>query len=112
MTLRYWILLLYVTSALYANLRGRVRFGLLRSLTDFTVLLAPLNAVLYLASRVRPRPYLAPQAFPDLALLTQHWREIRDEALRLNESATSVPRPTTTTSASTRSFAPAGSAST
>jgi beta-hydroxylase len=86
MSLRYWVLIVYVASALYAHLRGRVRFGLLRALTDFTVLLAPLNAVLVLASRVRPRPYLSPQAFPELCVLAEHWQEIRDEALQLNES--------------------------
>ena len=85
MSLRYWILIVFVASAVYANLRGRVRFGWLRALTDFTVLLAPLNAVLYLSSRVRPRPYLEPRAFPELAALGEHWQEIRDEALRLNE---------------------------
>jgi beta-hydroxylase len=83
--LRYWILLLFVASALYAHLRGRVRFGLLRALTDFTVLLAPLNALMYLSSRVKPKPYLDPAVFPELDVLKQHWQEIRDEAVGLND---------------------------
>ena len=40
-SLRYWVLAVFVASALFVHLRGRVRFGLLRALTDFTVLLAP-----------------------------------------------------------------------
>jgi beta-hydroxylase len=85
MPLRYWVLIVFVVSAAYANLRGRVRFGWVRALTDFTVLLAPLNAAMYLGSRVNPRPYLAVDAFPELAALGAHWKEIRDEALKLSE---------------------------
>jgi beta-hydroxylase len=84
--LRYSLLALFVASAAYANLRGRVRFGWLRALTDFTVLLAPLNAAIYLSSRVRPRPYLSADDFPELAVLQMHWREIRDEALGLDDA--------------------------
>jgi beta-hydroxylase len=84
--LRYWILAIFLASAAYANLRGRVRFGWLRALTDYTVLLAPLNAVLYAASQVQPRPFLDAQRFAALDVLRANWRLIRDEALALNES--------------------------
>ena len=82
--LRYWLLFVFATSALYAHFRGRVRFKLSRALTDFTVLLAPVNALLYLSSRVPATPYLPVQDFPELAPLREHWQEIRDEALLLN----------------------------
>jgi len=84
--LRYWLLIVFVASAAYVNLRGRVRFGWLRALTDFTVLLAPLNAAMYLGSRVRPRPYLSASEFPELNLLQAHWQEIRQEALGLDDA--------------------------
>jgi beta-hydroxylase len=84
--LRYWILAIFLASAAYANLRGRVRFGWLRALTDYTVLLAPLNAVLYAASRVQPRPFLDAQRFAALDVLRANWCLIRDEALALHES--------------------------
>src|ERR1700716_2131040 len=84
--LRYWLLAIFLASAAYANLRGRVRFGWLRALTDYTVLLAPLNAALYAASRVQPRPFLDAQQFAALHVLGANWRLIRDEALGLNES--------------------------
>jgi beta-hydroxylase len=84
--LRYWILAIFLASAAYANLRGRVRFGWLRALTDYTVLLAPLNAVLYAASRVHPRPFLVEaQRFAALDVLGANWRLIRDEALALSD---------------------------
>jgi beta-hydroxylase len=85
MPLRYAVLALFLLSAAYANLRGRVRFGWLRALTDYTVLLAPLNAALYLSSRVNARPFVPVESFPDLAPLQAHWQEIRDEAVALGE---------------------------
>ncbi len=83
---RFWLLAVFVASALYAHLRGRVRFGLARALTDFTVLLAPFNALMYLFSRTPARPFLDTGAFPELAPLNEHWREIRDEALKLDDA--------------------------
>jgi len=82
---RHWVLLVFVASALYVHLRGRARFGLLRAMTDYTVLLAPYNALMYLFSRVSPRPYADPAHFPELEVLQKHWKDIREEALRLNE---------------------------
>lgn len=85
MLLRHWVLLTFVASALYAHLRGRERFELKRAL-DFTILLAPINALMYLFSRVRASAYLDTRDFPELAPLAAHWQTIRDEALRLQDS--------------------------
>jgi beta-hydroxylase len=83
---RHVVLAVFLLSALYAHLRGRVRFGLLRALTDFTVLLAPYNALMYAFSKVKTTsPFIDPSQFPELTPLVAHWREMRDEALRLND---------------------------
>ncbi len=84
--IRLGLLLLFVASALFVHLRGRARFGLLKALTDYTVLLAPYNVLMVLFSRVKARPYAPVSDFPDLAPLQAHWQEIRAEALSLNES--------------------------
>ncbi|QPF74783.1 aspartyl/asparaginyl beta-hydroxylase domain-containing protein [Roseateles sp. DAIF2] len=83
--LRYWVLMIFVASALYAHFRGKVRFRLARALTDFTVLIAPVNALMYLFSRAPATPYLDPQQFKELELLQQNWQVIREEALKLND---------------------------
>ena len=83
------VLLLFVGSALFVHLRGRARFGLLKALTDYTVLLAPYNTLMVLFSRgVKARRVAAPVArLPRPgALAGPHWRDIRAEALSLNES--------------------------
>ncbi|NML14203.1 aspartyl/asparaginyl beta-hydroxylase domain-containing protein [Azohydromonas caseinilytica] len=82
---RHWVLLVFVASALYAHFRGRVRFSLVRALLDFTVLIAPVNALIYLFSRTPRSPYLPLRDFPELKVLTDNWQQIREEALRLND---------------------------
>ena len=77
------VLALFMLSALYVHYRGKVRFSLVRGLTSYMVLLAPYNVLMYLFSRVPATPYLDLQAFPELSPLQQHWRQVRDEALRL-----------------------------
>lgn len=79
---RHWVLIVFVASALFIHFRGQVRFPLKRAL-DFTIVLAPVNALMYLFSRVPARAYLDPKQFPELAPLQAHWQTIRDEALRL-----------------------------
>ena len=81
---RHWVLLTFIAAALFIHFRGRDRFELKRAL-DFTVLLAPINALMILFSRVPRSAFVDPQAFPELAPLREHWQEIRGEALRLND---------------------------
>ncbi|MGE5452282.1 MAG: aspartyl/asparaginyl beta-hydroxylase domain-containing protein [Acidobacteriota bacterium] len=81
---RHWVLLVFVASALHAHLRGKVRFGWLRALTDFTVLIAPFNSLMVLFSKVGSQAYLDPKDFPELKVLQDNWQMIREEALSLD----------------------------
>jgi len=82
---RHIVLAVFLLSALYVHLRGRVRFGLVRALTDFTVVLAPYNALMYAFSKVKVSAFVDPTQFPELAPLGEHWREMAQEAARLND---------------------------
>jgi beta-hydroxylase len=82
---RHWVLLVFIASALYAHFRGRVRFGMVRALLDFQVLLAPVNALMYLFSRTPRGAYIDPREFPEMKVLADNWPLIREEAMRLNE---------------------------
>jgi beta-hydroxylase len=77
---------LYALSALYVHFRGRMRFGLARQITDHSTLMAPLNTLLYLSSKVPPKPFIDPAEFPQLRPLAENWRTIRDECLALAEA--------------------------
>ena len=78
-------------AACYVHWRGRVRHGLQRQLTDHSTFFAPLNVLMYAASAVPNTPLLDARAFPNLAPLREHWREIRDEAAALLEKGSIAP---------------------
>jgi beta-hydroxylase len=82
---RHWVLVTFVASALYVHFRGKDRFALKRAL-DFTVILAPINALMYLFSRIKKSAFIDTAQFPELAPLREHWQAIRDEALRLDDA--------------------------
>src|SRR5262249_2791097 len=85
LTLELLALLILVTSALYTHYRGRDRLKFRRQVTDHSTFLAPYNSLVYLFSGVPQTPLLSVDDFPQLLGLRNHWRTIRDEALRLNE---------------------------
>ena len=76
----------FVASAAYVHYRGRERLALRRQLTDHSTFLAPYNVLVYLFSRVPRAPILDVGMFPQLAVLRENWRIIRDEAQRLYEA--------------------------
>jgi beta-hydroxylase len=57
---------------------------LVRSLTDYQVLLAPINSLLYLFSKTKAGAFIPVSDFPEMKPLQDHWQIIRDEALALN----------------------------
>ena len=80
-----WIILAaWIASILFAHYRGRVRLPLGRQFLDHSILLAPINALMILNSRVPTTPYIPNDTMPELKLLQDNWEVIRDEALHLN----------------------------
>ena len=49
----------------------------MRALLDFQVLLAPVNALMYLFSRTPRGAYIDPREFPEMKVLTDNWQLIR-----------------------------------
>lgn len=79
------LVLLFVASVLYVHFRGRVRHKFSRQLKDHSTFLAPINALLYLTSRLPSKPYHATDNFPELKVLQENWQQIRVEGLNLME---------------------------
>ena len=78
MQIRHIIFIIFVVSAVFVYFRGRVRFGLVRSLTDYQVLLAPINSLLYIFSKVKAGAFIPVSQFPELAPLQNNWEIIRE----------------------------------
>lgn len=81
--LKWALVALFVGSALYIHFRGRIRHRPVKQLTDHSTFVAPYNLLMYAFSGVPSKPYIDVADFPDLAPITSHWEEIRDEAMRL-----------------------------
>ncbi|HWK62379.1 MAG TPA: lipid A hydroxylase LpxO [Eoetvoesiella sp.] len=77
------VVLFIAASVLYVHFRGKVRFRFFRQLSDHSSFMAPINAFLYMFSKVPDRAYHSQDEFPELKALTSRWQEIRDEALTL-----------------------------
>ena len=73
----------FIAAAVYVHYRGRVRHKFWRQASDHSTLMAPINAFMYLFSRVPNTPYVDVARFPALSVLDANWREIRDEAQAL-----------------------------
>ncbi len=83
-----WIILaILIACAIYVHLRGRVRHGFARQITDHSTFMAPINILMYAFSRVARTPYLQPADFPELEKLRSHWQTIRDEAVALSQAS-------------------------
>jgi beta-hydroxylase len=80
---RFLLIALFVGAALHVHYRGRVRHGFGRQLTDHSTLLAPVNALFYLFSRLPSRPFQDERDFPELRSLTESWQEVRKEGMQL-----------------------------
>src|SRR5262245_65958773 len=78
-----WVVAAVAASAVFVHLRGRVRHRFSRQLFDHSTLFAPFNIPLYLFSKVPRRPFHDPRTFPELDLLRDNWRAIREEGLKL-----------------------------
>lgn len=75
----------FVASILYVHFRGRERYGFFRQLSDGNNFLAPVNAIMYLFSRLPEQPFHDEAAFPELAVIRENWQMIRDEGLALED---------------------------
>jgi beta-hydroxylase len=81
--LKWLLVLLFAACIVYVQLRGRVRHKWFKQIFDHSALLAPLNVLMYVFSRVPTRPYVPVESIAGLHELEAHWEEIRDEAQAL-----------------------------
>ena len=81
--IKWFILALFVVTAVYVHYRGRVRHKFFRQALDHSTFFAPLNTFMYAFSSVPNTPYIDVAQFPQLQALKDHWQEIRAEAVAL-----------------------------
>jgi beta-hydroxylase len=79
------VLLLFAVSGLAIHRRGHVRHRALRQAFDHSIVMAPINAFIYLLSAVPSVPYHDIRRFPELRRLAEQWHAIAAEGRRLME---------------------------
>ncbi|HEY9104842.1 lipid A hydroxylase LpxO [Chitinimonas sp.] len=80
------ILLAFVAATAYTHLRGRVRLGFWRQLSDHSTFMSPINCFMYLFSKVPSTPYLPVSHFPELKVLQDNWQAISAEGAKLYDT--------------------------
>jgi beta-hydroxylase len=84
--MKWFVLFAWLGAILFAHFRGQVRLPMGRQLLDHSIILAPVNALMVLASKVPTTPYIPVSRLPELQLLADNWETIRDEALNMARS--------------------------
>lgn len=84
---KFIVLYLFLFSAVYIHLRGKVKHSFFRQLTDHSTLMAPINLIMYFFSKVPAKPYLPLSKFPQLQGFKDNWEVIKEEALHLHEQS-------------------------
>ena len=67
--MKWFVLILWVGAILFAHFRGRVRLPLGRQMLDHSILLAPVNALMVLNSKVPTTPFIPSTCIPELLSL-------------------------------------------
>ncbi|QRX81467.1 lipid A hydroxylase LpxO [Glaciimonas sp. PAMC28666] len=82
--MKWAVISIFLLSIIYVHFRGKVRLPFFRQLFDHSSIMAPLNILMYLFSKVPTNTaYLPTSAFSDLKILEDNWETIRDEAQAL-----------------------------
>ena len=81
--MKWFFVAVYLASLCFVHFRGKARLPFLKQLFDHSTFMVPINAFMYIFSKVPTTPFLAPQLFSDAKLLQDNWEMIRDEAQNL-----------------------------
>ncbi|ANY16888.1 lipid A hydroxylase LpxO [Bordetella pseudohinzii] len=81
--MKWFILALFIVTAMVVHYRGRVRHRFSRQVLDHSTFTAPINVFMYAFSGVPNQPYLDLKHFPQVKALMDRWEDIRAEAEQL-----------------------------
>ena len=79
------LLFIWLFSVIFFYFRGKVRPSLSKTFFDHSIILAPVNCLFVLTSKVPKTPFIALDKIPELKLLTENWQIFREEALELSK---------------------------
>ncbi|OUT99104.1 MAG: aspartyl beta-hydroxylase [Betaproteobacteria bacterium TMED41] len=81
-----WILIfIWLFSIVFFYFRGKIRPSFSKTFIDHSIVLAPINLLFVLTSKVQKTPFIPLENLPELQSLTKNWKIFRDEASILLE---------------------------
>lgn len=83
LSVKFIIIYIFIICTLIVHFRGKKHLRFMRQLGDHSTLMAPINCLMYLFSKVPNRPFLDIKDFPELKLLQDNWQVIREEGIKL-----------------------------
>ena len=74
--MKWLFICIWLISILSICLRGQIKPTLSKTCIDHSIILAPLNTLLILCSKVKFRsgPFISTEHFVDMELITENWR--------------------------------------
>ena len=76
-----WILIfIWLFSIVFFYFRGKIRPSFSKTFIDHSIVLAPINLLFVLTSKVQKTPFIPLENLPELQSLTKNWEIFRDEA--------------------------------
>ena len=86
------VLFIFIICAFYVQNRGDVQHNkLIRKISDHSNIFGPINCLFYGFSTIKKSVYIDVGHFPELKVLKDNWKVIRDEAVRLNDDTQIKP---------------------
>ena len=80
-----FVLIIFILCAFYVQNRGVIQHKkLVRKISDHSNLFGPINCLFYCFSTIKKSVYIDVDNFPELKVLEDNWKVIRDEAIALN----------------------------
>ncbi len=81
-----WIFIfIWLFSIIFFYFRGKIRPSFSKTFFDHSIILAPVNLLFVLTSKVQRTPFIPLENIPELASITENWKIFRDEAQALLE---------------------------
>lgn len=77
---KYSLFGFYIFSIAYTQYRGKVKLKFFQQLANHSAIMAPINVLMYLSSRLKNQPYYDLNDFPIAKALQNHWQTFREEA--------------------------------
>ena len=85
--MKWFFLFIWLLSIVFFYFRGKIRPTISKTFFDHSIILAPINLIFILTSKVQRTPYIPLESIPELKTLSDNWEIFKEEASILSEKS-------------------------